>query len=368
MSKNNRRAVINRSNNIDFGVFVFSSLIIFGITLACSVQPDVASHFFHFIQNWLTVNTSWIYILAMANALLFSVWLICSRMGDIRLGPDHALPEYRNLSWFSMLFSAGMGIGLLFFGVAEPLMHLSSPPTGDSLTLQSAQEAMKITFFHWGLHAWAMYAVFAVMLAYNAYRKNLPLLPRSILYPFLGDKIFGPIGQMIDVFCVIGTLFGVATSLGFGVTQVNAGLFYLFAVPQNVNIQVGLIALITLIATISVVLGLDGGIKRLSILNIVVACVLLSFILVLGDTMGLMESFVQNTGAYLSDITFKTFNLYAYEKKQDWIGGWTLMYWGWWVSWAPFVGMFIARISKGRTIREFMIGVIFIPSGFTFFG
>lgn len=245
-----------------------------------------------------------------------------------------------------MLFSAGMGIGLLFFGVAEPLLHFSSPPVGDPFTVKSAREAMKITFFHWGLHAWALYAVQAVMLAYFGYRKDSPLLPRSVFYPLLGDKIYGPFGHAVDTFAVVSTLFGVATSLGYGVTQVNAGLNYLFSVPQTVFVQVILIAFITGLTTISVVMGLDRGIKKLSNANITLACALLVLILVLGDTVGLLKAYVQNIGSYLSDITFKTFNLYVYEKKNNWIGSWTLMYWGWWVSWAPFVGMFIARISR----------------------
>lgn len=305
-------------------------------------------------------------MLGVGSVLFFSIWLMFSRMGDIKLGPDHSEPQYGNLSWFAMLFSAGMGIGLLFFGVAEPIMHFSKPPVGDPLTAASAQEAMKITFFHWGLHAWAIYAVLAVILAYFSYRKNLPLLPRSAFYPLLGEKIHGWMGDLIDTFCVIGTLFGVATSLGLGVTQVNAGLHYLFQVPQSSTVQVILIAIITSLATISVVLGLDGGIKRLSNLNMILAVLLLFFVLLFGETVLLFKSFVQNTGAYLSDIIYKTFNLYTYEKKESWIGGWTLLYWGWWVSWAPFVGMFIARISRGRTIRQFIAGVLFIPAGFTF--
>ncbi len=289
-----------------------------------------------------------------------------SRLGDIKLGPDHSSPDYSNMSWFSMLFSAGMGIGLLFFGVAEPIMHFSAPPVGDPQTIESAREAMKITFFHWGLHAWAVYAILAVILAYFCYRKGLPLLPRSAFYPFVGKRIHGVFGDVIDTFAVIGTMFGVATSLGFGVSQVNAGLSYLFGIPQTSLIQVGLIAIITFFATISVVMGLDGGIKKLSNANVVLAVILLGLVLLLGNTVDLMQAYVQNTGAYLSDIIYKTFNLYAYDKKDSWIGGWTLLYWGWWISWSPFVGMFIARISRGRSIREFMIGVLFVPTGFTF--
>ena len=289
-----------------------------------------------------------------------------SRLGDIKLGPDHSSPDFSNISWFSMLFSAGMGIGLLFFGVAEPMMHFSSPPVGEALTIDTAREAMKITFFHWGLHAWGVYALLAVILAYFSFRKNLPLLPRSAFYPFIGDKIYGKIGDLIDTFAVIGTMFGVATSLGFGVSQVNAGLNFLFDIPQSVLTQVILIGIITAFATVSVVMGLEGGIKKLSNINVALACLLLIAVLFLGNTVDLLQAYVQNTGAYLSDIIYKTFNLYAYDKKDSWIGGWTLLYWGWWVSWAPFVGMFIARISKGRSIREFMVGVLFVPTGFTF--
>jgi choline/glycine/proline betaine transport protein len=322
--------------------------------------------FFKSIQGWLIAKTSWIYVLAVGSILFFSLYLMLSRLGDIKLGPDHSEPDYTNLSWFSMLFSAGMGIGLLFFGVAEPIMHFSSPPVGDGQTIESAREAMKITFFHWGLHAWAIYAIFAVILAYFCYRKDLPLLPRSAFYPFIGKRIYGKIGDLVDTFAVIGTMFGVATSLGFGVTQVNAGLHFLFDVPQSSLVQVVIIAVITGFATISVVLGLDGGIKKLSNINVALAVVLMAAILLLGETTHLMQSYVQNTGAYLSDIMHKTFNLYAYDRKESWIGGWTLLYWGWWISWSPFVGMFIARVSRGRTIREFMLGVLFIPSGFTF--
>lgn len=354
------------SQNLNKSVFYSSAFFISLITAIGSIWPKALSTFFKSIQSWLITNTSWIYILAVGSILFITLWLMVSRLGDIKLGPDHSEPDYNNLSWFSMLFSAGMGIGLLFFGVAEPVMHFSAPPTGDPLTIQSAREAMKITFFHWGLHAWAIYAILAIILAYFCYRKELPLLPRSAFFPILGKKIFGPIGDAIDTFAVIGTMFGVATSLGFGVSQVNAGLHYLFGVPQSSMIQVGLIAGITGLATISVVLGLDGGIKKLSNLNVILAVVLLLAVLLLGDTVGLLKSYIQNTGAYFSDIIYKTFNLYAYDKKDSWIGGWTLLYWGWWVSWSPFVGMFIARISRGRTIREFLIGVLFIPTGFTF--
>ncbi|BDD09399.1 choline transporter [Fulvitalea axinellae] len=366
----NRLSVIMKNlfskDNLNPQVFFGSAAVIFLITAFGAIWPKSMEAFFKQTQAWLITNTSWVYILAVAVITFFSFGIIFSRMGDIKLGPDHEEPEYGNVSWFSMLFSAGMGIGLLFFGVAEPVMHFSTPPVGPGGTPEAAQEAMKITFFHWGLHAWAIYATLAVILAYFAYRKNLPLLPRSAFYPLIGDKIHGKIGNMIDTFAIIGTMFGVATSLGYGVTQVNAGLNYLFDLPISTTVQVLLIIGITAMATISVVLGLDGGIKKLSNINMALAVGLLLAVLFLGSSMGLMKDYVQNTGAYLSDLIYKTFNLYAYEKKETWFGGWTLLYWAWWISWSPFVGIFIARISKGRTIREFMCGALFVPAAFTF--
>jgi choline/glycine/proline betaine transport protein len=341
-----------------------------GLTLLLAtigiLWPDEASMFFSMLQNWLLDKVGWIYILGMAIFVCLSIFLMVSRLGDIRLGPDHSKAEYSNLSWFAMLFAAGMGIGLMFFSVAEPLQHFISPPMAESGSTEAARNAMNITFFHWGLEAWGVYAIVGLALAYFSYRHNLPLLPRSALYPLLKDKIYGPIGHVIDIFAIIGTMFGIATSLGFGAAQVNAGLNFLFAVPDTSLVKCLLIVIITSIATISVALGLDKGIKILSNFNIIIALFLLLFVLLFGDTTGLLRSFVQNTGNYLSSIVQKTFNLYAYEHKQGWLSGWTLFYWGWWIAWSPFVGMFIARVSKGRTIREFMIGVLFIPTGFTF--
>ncbi len=347
-------------------VFFGSAIFILALTVIASLWPQEIEFFFKHIQAWLIKNTGWIYVLAVGTFLFFSFILMVSRLGDIKLGPDHSQPEFNDFSWYSMLFSAGMGIGLMFWGVAEPIMHFSSPPIGEGGTILAAREAMKITFFHWGLHAWAIYALFAVILAYFAYRKDLPLLPRSALAPFIGEKINGPIGDIVDTVAIIGTMFGVSASLGLGVTQINAGLNYLFQIPQTSTVQVILIAIITMLATISVVLGLDGGIKKLSNINVLLATIMMLTILFVGDTIEILQSFIQNTGAYLSEIIYKTFNLYAYEKKEQWIGGWTLLYWAWWIAWAPFVGMFIARISKGRTIRQFMAGVLFVPTGFTF--
>lgn len=345
-------------------VFYSAAGLIFIILLFSSVFPDAAAQTFDTIQAAIVANASWFYVTAVAVILLSVVYLGFSRFGTIKLGPDHSSPDYSKITWFSMLFSAGMGIGLMFFGVAEPVMHFLSPPVVESGTVEAAREAMKITFFHWGLHAWAIYAIVALILAFFAYRHGLPLTLRSALYPLIGERIYGPIGHAVDVFAVIGTVFGVATSLGFGVAQVNSGLNYLFDVPVSTMVQIGLIVFVTGLAIISVTTGLDKGIRRLSELNMGLAVLLLLFVLVAGPTVFLLQAFVQNTGAYISEIVGNTFNLFAYEKT-DWIGGWTVFYWGWWLSWAPFVGLFIARVSRGRTIREFVLGVLLVPAGFT---
>src|SRR5690554_2624453 len=345
-------------------VFYSAAGLIVAILLFAALAPTTADKWFQRVQSAIIENGSWFYVLAVAVILLSVLYLGFSRMGAIKLGPDHSEPDYSRLSWFSMLFSAGMGIGLMFFGVAEPVMHFLSPPVAEAGSVEAAREAMKITFFHWGLHAWAIYAIVALILAFFAYRHGLPLTLRSALYPMIGDRIYGPIGHIVDVFAVIGTVFGVATSLGYGVTQINAGINYLFDVPVSDTVQVVLIIGVTLLAVISVTTGLDKGIRRLSELNMILAVLLLVFVLLLGPTVFLLQAFVQNTGAYVSELVGNTFNLFAYEKT-DWIGGWTVFYWGWWLSWAPFVGLFIARVSRGRTIREFVLGVLLVPSGFT---
>ena len=345
-------------------VFYTSAVLITLLVLYTVIFQRQAQEQFNFVQQWIFTNASWFYVLAVALVLISVVFLAVSRYGDIKLGPDHSEPDYRNSSWFAMLFSAGMGIGLMFFGVAEPVMHFTSPPVGEPGTVAAAREAMKITFFHWGLHAWAIYAIVALILAYFSFRNGLPLTLRSALYPLIGERIHGPIGHAVDIFAILGTVFGVATSLGYGVLQINSGFHHLFGLPVNATVQIVLIAVTCALATLSVASGLDKGIRILSELNLALAVVLMLFVLLLGPTVFLLQTYVQNTGAYLSDIVNKTFNLYAYEPT-DWIGGWTLLYWGWWLSWSPFVGLFIARISRGRTIREFVCGVLFVPAGFT---
>lgn len=355
-----------RTPSINRPVFFPAAIVTLLLVGFAILAPDSAQTLFDSVQRWILGNVSWFYILVVAIILLSVVFLAVSRHGDIKLGPDHSEPDYRNFTWFAMLFSAGMGIGLMFFGVAEPLMHFLSPPFGEGGTVIAAREAMKITFFHWGLHAWSIYAIVALILAFFSYRHGLPLTLRSALYPLIGNRIHGPIGHAVDIFAILGTVLGVATSLGLGVAQINSGLNHLFGVPVGVTSQIILIVITCGLATVSVASGLDKGIRILSETNLALAVVLLLFVLIVGPTVFLLQTFVQNTGAYLSDIVNKTFNLYAYEPT-DWIGGWTLFYWGWWIAWSPFVGLFIARISRGRTIREFVTGVLLVPAGFTLF-
>ena len=351
---------------IDRQVFVPSATILLILVGFSAMAPESAGGLFQTIQNTIITYASWYYVLVVAVILVTVTAVTFSRFGDIKLGPDHSEPDYSFLSWFAMLFSAGMGIGLMFFGVAEPVMHFLNPPLGDGGTPAAAAQAMELTFFHWGIHAWSMYAIVALILAYFAYRHDLPLTLRSSLYPLIGDRIYGPIGALIDIFAVLGTVCGVATSLGLGVLQINSGLAYLFDVPVSSTVQIILVVVTTILATISVVLGLDVGIKRLSEFNIFLAIALLLGVLLIGPTVYLLQAFVQNTGSYLSELVTKTFNLYTYNPT-DWIGGWTIFYWGWWLSWAPFVGLFIARISRGRTIREFVLGAMLGPTLFTLF-
>ena len=346
-------------------VFFISAALILAFVLFGAVFPQQAGSVFDALQARIVHDFGWFYILAVALFLIFVLFLMFSRYGDVRLGPDDSEPEYSYLSWFAMLFSAGMGIGLLFFGVAEPIQHYAKPPVGEGGTIEAARQAMILTFFHWGVHAWAIYIVVGLALAYFAFRRGLPLTLRSGLFPLIGNRIYGPIGHAIDIFAVLGTMFGVATSLGFGVLQVNAGFSHLFGLPVNTTVQVILIAVITGMATLSAGTGLDKGVKRLSELNIILAIALLIFVLCAGSTVFLLQAYVQNIGAYLGAVVQRTFRMYAYEPNA-WLGEWTLFYWGWWISWSPFVGMFIARISRGRTIRDFITGVLLVPVLFTF--
>ncbi|MGE4518211.1 MAG: BCCT family transporter [Desulfobacteraceae bacterium] len=347
-------------------VFIPAVVVIFFIVLGTISSPQLAGKLFASTLAFITKNFGWFYMLSVAIFLVFFVLVAVSRWGNIKLGPDHAEPQYSFPAWFAMLFSAGYGIALLFFGVAEPVLHYASPPQGAPATVNAAKQAIQIAFFHWGFHIWAIYGLVGLVLAYFAFRHGLPLSMRSALYPLVGDRIHGKIGHAVDVFAILGTLFGVATTLGLSVAQINAGINYIWPqIPVAIWVQITAIAIITAMALGSVLAGMDKGVKRLSILNMVLAITLMLFVFIVGPTLFILETFLQNTGSYLNNIIERTFNLQAYVRS-DWIGNWTLFIFGWTIAWAPFVGLFIAKISRGRTIRQFVFGVMFVPSLFTF--
>ncbi|MCO1692046.1 BCCT family transporter [Pseudomonas aeruginosa] len=327
--------------------------------------PQRAGEWLLAAQTWASQTVGWYYLLAMTLYLIFVVVTALSGYGKIKLGADHDEPEFSYLSWAGMLFAAGISITLFFFCVSEPLTHFLQPPQGEAGTQEAARQAMELLFLHWGLHGWGVFALVAMALAYFAYRHNLPLALRSALYPLIGKRINGPIGYTVDCFGIIATVCGLGADMGFGVLQLNSGLDYLYAIPHTHPVQMALIVLMMGAAISVAVSGVDKGIRILSDINMLLACSLLLFVLFAGPTQHLLNTLVQNVGDYLGHLPGKSFDLYAYGGPSDWLGSWTVFYWAWWIAWAPFVGLFIARISRGRTIREFVFGVLFIPLGFT---
>ncbi|WP_316815792.1 BCCT family transporter [Pedobacter nyackensis] len=355
------------SYNKNFKFVINKPVFYTSITLiVCSLM--LCMIFQHSIETWfdntkylITANLGWFLILTVNFILGFCLYLAFGKFGKIRLGGDDAEPEFSNLSWFAMLFSAGMGIGIMFFSIAEPVSHFTQPPRPVSSDPELAIQAMKFTALHWGLHAWAIYAVVGLALAFFSFNKKLPLTFRSLFYPFLGERIHGWWGHAIDILSVIATLFGLSTSLGLGVQQMNAGLNFLFGWSISTTLQSFIIIIVTSIATISVVSGLDKGVKLLSQGNMIMAFLLMVLIFAFGPTIYLLKGFIQNTGAYLADfIEISTWN--DSYRQSGWQNSWTVFYWAWWIAWSPFVGSFIARISKGRTIKEFILGVLIVPA------
>lgn len=356
-SLRDRGFVVDRAVFIPSIVFLLSTV---GVVLAFPEASDAA---FGAMQGAIVENASWFYGLVMAILLVTSVVLVFSRVGNIRLGPDNSSPDYSLFSWLSMLFAAGVGIGLMFYGVSEPVVHFLNPPVGEGLAPGGENQAINLTMLHWGFNAWSVYALMALVLAYFSFRRGLPLTLRSAFYPILGDRIYGPMGAAIDVFAIVCTTFGISTSLGLGVEQLSTGLNYLFNVPESGGIKLAITIAIMAMAAVSVALGLDTGIKRLSEINSFLAIGLLCFVLLAGPTALILGGTLENFGFYVANLMTTSTNLFTYQET-EWLGGWTIFYWGWWISWAPFVGIFIARISRGRTIREFLIGVMLAPTLF----
>ena len=330
---------------------------------------SLAAVFDAVLFDYLIPNFGWVFILSSFGFLAFSVYLAVSRYGRIRLGGDDERPEFRTISWVAMMFSAGMGIGLMFYGVAEPMSHMGSPPFGlaEPNTKGAAQVAMEYSYFHWAMHPWAIYAVVGLALAYFCFRKGMPNLISTAFYPLLGDRVYGPVGKTIDILAIFATLFGSATSLGLGALQINQGLDVLFGVggENAVGLAIVVIAVLTICFVLSAISGVHRGIQWLSNTNMVLAVFLLFFLFVLGPTVFILDTFVQSIGGYLANIIPMSFRTASYGDSA-FVSGWTVFYWAWWISWAPFVGTFIARISRGRTIREFVVGVILVPSVVSF--
>jgi glycine betaine transporter len=346
-------------------VFYISVVIVLLFVLWGALLPESLADTASAALTFTTQNFGWFYLFAAFGFLLFAIYLAFSKFGSIRLGLDDDEPEYSNLSWFAMLFSAGMGIGLVFWGVAEPVYHYLAPPSGMAASPEAARLAMRYSFFHWGLHPWAIYAITALSLAYFQYRKGYRGLISSTFYPLLGERVNGPIGKAIDTLAIIATIFGVATSLGLGTLQINGGLTHLFGIPNTTVIQVIIIGIVTVLYMISATTGLDRGIRILSNVNLFIAFGLLLFTLVVGPTAFLFDAFTVTLGGYIQNLVSMSLRLSPFSQN-PWVGSWTLFYWAWWIAWAPFVGMFIARISKGRTIKEFIIGVLLVPTIFSF--
>ncbi|WP_202978330.1 BCCT family transporter [Thiomicrorhabdus sediminis] len=345
-------------------VFLASSALILTFVVATLMVPEAANNTLNAAKTWSIENFDWLFMIGGNIFVLFSLFIILSPMGRIRLGGKQAKPQYSRLSWFSMLFAAGMGIGLMFWSVAEPLAYYTdwwgTPLNVDPNTPQAADMAMGATMFHWGLHPWAMYGIVGLALGFFAYNHDLPFTVRSTFYPLLGERVWGPIGDFIDILAVLATIFGLATSLGFGAQQAAGGIEYLFDIPATTNVQIAIIIGVTAIAIFSVMRGVNGGVRVLSNINMSMAALLLLFVLIVGPTLAILGTIYSTTTSYATEIL----------SLSNWIGreddkfytGWTVFYWAWWISWSPFVGIFIARISKGRTIREFLIAVMLVPT------
>ena len=358
-------------------VFLVSGLaIVIFVFLTLAFQNQVAP-IFEGMRDWLSSTLAWFFMSAGNIFVLVCLGLIVSPLGRVRIGGTKATPDFTYVGWFSMLFAAGMGIGLMFYGVSEPLSHFGTSFEGitmaDGLRTDwaplagaigdveaSTRLGMAATIYHWALHPWAIYAVLALGLAVFSFNKGLPLTVRSIFYPLLGERIWGWPGHVIDILAIIATMFGLATSLGFGAAQASAGLNFLFDVPTGTTTEMVLVVIITAIATISVIAGLDAGVKRLSEINMVLAALLLLFIIIIGPTLMILSGFFLNLGAYFQHLPELAMPFGREDK--NYIEGWTAFYWAWWISWSPFVGMFIARVSRGRTVREFLISVLIVPS------
>ncbi|AYU55162.1 BCCT family transporter [Staphylococcus debuckii] len=344
-------------------VFIYGSILVLIVVLAGAIFPSQFDKITNSVKLWITNDLGWYYLILTTVIVFFCVFLIFSPIGKLKLGKPNDKPEFNTISWFAMLFSAGMGIGLVFYGAAEPMGDFAAPPNAKPETAQAYTEALRSSFFHWGFHAWAVYGVVALALAYAQFRKGEAGLLSKTLRPILGDKVDGPIGTIVDVLAVFATVVGVAVSLGMGALQINGGLNYLFGIPNNVWVQGIIIIIVTILFIASAWSGLSKGIQYLSNLNIGLGAILMIIALIVGPTVLILDMMTSSTGSLFNTFLFNSFDTAALNpQKREWMSSWTLYYWGWWLSWSPFVGVFIARVSKGRSIREFMSGVLLVPA------
>lgn len=347
-------------------VFYISAVISILFILWGAFEPDNLDKVTGNIQGFITAKFGWFYLLAATSFLVVALFLVVSPYGRIKLGKPDEEPEYNYITWFAFLFTAGMGIGLVFWGVAEPMYHFYYPPNENITEFQAAGQALRYSFFHWGLHPWAIYAIVALVLAYFQFRKGYPGVISATFRPLIGDRVNGPIGTMINVLVVFATIIGVATSLGFGTMQISGGLSEMSKfIPNTIVTQVIIIGIITILYMLSALTGLNRGIRILSKTNVYLAVALMLFVLFLGPTTYIMGAFTQTLGTYFQNIISMSFRMDPFNNETKWVQDWTIFYWAWWISWAPFVGTFIARVSRGRTIREFVIGVLGVPTLFS---
>lgn len=349
---------------VNWRVLIAAATVIVVLSAWAITAPEQADAVIGGVVGWVASRLGWFYILTATLVIAFVVMVAASRGGKVRMGPDHARPQFNMFTWTAMLFAAGIGVDLMFFSVSEPVSQYFAPPTGDGQNLEAARQAVVWTLFHYGITGWAMYALMGMAFGYFAYRFGMPLSIRSALYPLLGRRIHGAAGDAVDTAALLGTVFGVATSLGIGVVQLNYGLKSLFGLPENLGVQSALIVVGVGMAVVSCVSGVDKGIRRLSELNIVLAIGLMLYVLVAGRTSFLLDAIVMNVGDFISSFPGMTLNTFAFEAPQEWMSAWTLFFWAWWIAWAPFVGLFLARISRGRTLRQFVVGTMTVPFAF----
>ncbi|MDR2838704.1 MAG: BCCT family transporter [Azonexus sp.] len=365
MLHNEFRMPVMRPMQVNRQVFSISAVLILAAGAATILWPEASQSWLETAQAWVGSAFGWFYMLLVAACMGFVFWLALSRHGSVVLGEAGERPSVSTVSWATMLFSAGIGIALIYYGAYEPLDHYLSPPEGAGGTTAAAREAMAITFLHWGLHGWVLYAMTATVLAWFAYREGLPLALRSPLVAVFGARAFGRVGDLVDGLGILATLVSMFTNVGIGVLLVRSGMNYLFDTPQNTLTLVAITVVMMAAVALAVAIGIEKGIAVISNVGLTVLGGLLLFIFVAGPTRHILNGLVQNTGDYLTSLLPATFNMHLYSHAESWMANWTIFFWAWWIAWTPFVGLFIARVSRGRTVRELIFGVCFIPLGFT---